>query len=114
MAALQKHQRITGSNSPVVDLADPCRVVFALFAFAIIGTAQETSPKNTTGYVDVAGGHIYYEECGSASTIVLLHDGLLHSVVWEDMWPCARSIMLCVTIAAVMANPKRPRPSFRR
>ena len=62
-------------------------VVFALFVYAITGAAQETSPKNTTGYVDVAGGHIYYEECGSGSTIVLLHDGLLHSVVWEEMWP---------------------------
>jgi len=62
-------------------------VVFALFACSITGAAQGTLPKNTTGYVDVAGGRIYYEDCGSGSDIVLLHDGLLHSVVWEDMWP---------------------------
>src|SRR5215472_6254228 len=71
-------------------------VVFALFACAIACAAQETSPKNATGYVDVVGGRIYYEECGSGSNVVLLHDGLLHSVVWDDMWP-----LLCSKYHAV-------------
>jgi pimeloyl-ACP methyl ester carboxylesterase len=37
--------------------------------------------------LNVDGGRIDYEECGSGTAIVLLHDGLLHSVVWDDMWP---------------------------
>jgi len=61
--------------------------VLAFFACAITCAAQQTSPKDTTGYVDVAGGRLYYEECGSGSAVILLHDGLLHSVVWDDMWP---------------------------
>ncbi len=31
---------------------------------------------------------IYFEECGtSPQTVVLLHDGVLHSAVWDEVWP---------------------------
>jgi 3-oxoadipate enol-lactonase len=42
--------------------------------------------ESTTGYVDVSGGRVYYEECGTGPAIVLLHDGLLHSVSWDEVW----------------------------
>jgi pimeloyl-ACP methyl ester carboxylesterase len=36
----------------------------------------------------VAGSKIYYEECGTgAQTVVLVHDGVLHSAAWDDVWP---------------------------
>jgi pimeloyl-ACP methyl ester carboxylesterase len=38
-------------------------------------------------YLPVDSGRLYYEECGSGPAVVLLHDGLLHSVVWDDIWP---------------------------
>jgi pimeloyl-ACP methyl ester carboxylesterase len=40
-------------------------------------------------FAPVAGSKIYYEECGraSAQTVVLLHDGVLDSAVWNDVWP---------------------------
>ena len=43
-------------------------------------------------FLDGNGAHLYYEECGAGPAVVLLHDGLLHSVVWDDMWPalCGR------------------------
>ncbi len=34
-------------------------------------------------YLDLDGLRIYYEECGAGPSIVLLHDGLVHSVVWD-------------------------------
>lgn len=38
-------------------------------------------------YASVNGARIYYEECGSSGVnLVLLHDGLLHSVTWDDVW----------------------------
>jgi 3-oxoadipate enol-lactonase len=40
----------------------------------------------TTGYVDVEGGKLYYEAAGSGPAIVLIHDGLLHSEVWDGQW----------------------------
>jgi pimeloyl-ACP methyl ester carboxylesterase len=38
------------------------------------------------GHLDVGGGKIYYEECGTGSAIVLLHDGLMHAVTWDAVW----------------------------
>lgn len=42
----------------------------------------------TGQYMDRGGGKLYYEECGSghAINVVLLHDGLLHSVSWDGVW----------------------------
>jgi pimeloyl-ACP methyl ester carboxylesterase len=37
---------------------------------------------------DVDGGQIYYETCGAgAKTIVLLHDGVIDSASFDEMWP---------------------------
>ncbi len=39
-------------------------------------------------FLQVEGSKIYYEECGaSPQTVVLIHDGILHSAVWDDVWP---------------------------
>lgn len=39
-------------------------------------------------FLSVSGGKIYYEECGnSPQSLVLLHDGVLHSAAWDDVWP---------------------------
>jgi 3-oxoadipate enol-lactonase len=49
---------------------------------ALRGAAQSGS------FLDVENGKIYYEECGSgATTVVLIHDGIAHSVVWDAVWP---------------------------
>jgi pimeloyl-ACP methyl ester carboxylesterase len=38
--------------------------------------------------VDVDGGRIYYETCGKgAQAIVLIHDGVINSASFDDMWP---------------------------
>jgi pimeloyl-ACP methyl ester carboxylesterase len=37
-------------------------------------------------YVDVGGAKLHYEECGSGPAVVLLHDGLLPSVSWDEVW----------------------------
>lgn len=42
----------------------------------------------TGSFLEVDGSKIYYEECGTSSqTIVLVHDGVLDSAVWNDVWP---------------------------
>lgn len=61
-----------------------------LLAASLSGNApaqgQNASPQ---GYVsEVDGAKLYYEECGSTSQVVLLvHDGVLHSAAWDDVWP---------------------------
>jgi 3-oxoadipate enol-lactonase len=38
-------------------------------------------------FVDVEGSKLYYEECGTgAEAVVLIHDGIAHSAVWDDVW----------------------------
>jgi len=47
-----------------------------------------------TGFVPVAGGKLYYQQCATSkpTTVVLVHDGVLDSNVWDDVWPqfCGR------------------------
>ena len=46
-----------------------------------------TAPKTVTGRLEISGSKIYYEECGVGPiAVVLLHDGLLHSVTWDAVW----------------------------
>lgn len=43
--------------------------------------------------LEITGSKIYYEECGAGPVaVVLLHDGLLHSVTWDGIWKplCAK------------------------
>ena len=39
-----------------------------------------------TGYIDVAGGKIYYESAGKGKHIVLIHDGLIHHEIWDEQF----------------------------
>jgi len=50
--------------------------------------AQVEAPGSRSGYVEVESGKVYYEECGrAATTVVLIHDGIAHSAVWDEVWP---------------------------
>jgi 3-oxoadipate enol-lactonase len=54
-------------------------------AQAVPGTTQTAGPGS---YLEIDSGRIYFEECGSgATTVLLLHDGGAHSAVWDDVWP---------------------------
>lgn len=48
--------------------------------------AQSVSPPGS--FLEVDGAKLYYEECGSGPrAVVLVHDGVLDSSVWDDVWP---------------------------
>jgi len=47
---------------------------------------QEGAPVVKSGYVDVEGGRLFYEEAGEGSAVVLLHDGLLHRESWNGQF----------------------------
>ena len=50
------------------------------------GSGKPDAPNGS--FVEVENGKIYYEECGNApTTVVLIHDGIAHSVVWDGVWP---------------------------
>jgi 3-oxoadipate enol-lactonase len=55
------------------------------FASATAQTLPSTGPGS---FLEVNGSKIYYEECGAGSdAVVLIHDGIAHSVVWDAVWP---------------------------
>jgi 3-oxoadipate enol-lactonase len=67
-----------------------CTQVFVLLAALLLGSApartQSTSPQGS--FLEIDGAKLYYEECGSAPrAVVLVHDGVLHSAAWDDVWP---------------------------
>ena len=56
--------------------------------FCASASAMADTPAPPGAFVDVPGGRLWYETCGSGpKTMVLIHDGVLHSVAWDDVWP---------------------------
>jgi 3-oxoadipate enol-lactonase len=38
--------------------------------------------------VEIDRSKLYYQECGTGSqTVILVHDGVVNSAVWDDVWP---------------------------
>ena len=68
-------------------------VLITLLAGAVYfcSTAPARTQERAAGpgaFLEVEGGKLYYETCGNASqTVVLVHDGVLHSAVWDEVWP---------------------------
>ena len=60
-----------------------------LIALTWICRAQAgTQASDAASFVEVENGKISYQECGSgANTIVLIHDGIADSSVWDEVWP---------------------------
>jgi 3-oxoadipate enol-lactonase len=70
-------------------------LVFVLLLACALCGAQTNAVSGPTGnYLDVGGAKLWYEDCGSHSqpAVVLLHDGLVHSVTWDRVWAplCAK------------------------
>jgi len=45
------------------------------------------SKEPSAGFVEVAGGKLWYEEQGQGTPMVFLHDGLLPSATWDEQFP---------------------------
>ena len=64
-------------------------VMVLALGLAGLGSAQsQATPAQAATFVTVDGSKLYYEECGTgADVVVLIHDGVAHSSVWDDVWP---------------------------
>jgi pimeloyl-ACP methyl ester carboxylesterase len=69
------------------------KILCTMLLISVLGvgtlSAQTIGPANSPGaFVDVDGARLYYQECGSGpKAVVLLHDGVVNSAVWDDVWP---------------------------
>ncbi len=70
----------------------------AAFALACLcfGAATVAAQSLPTGnFITIGDAKLWYEECGVANSgpgVVLLHDGLVHSITWDAIWApiCAK------------------------
>lgn len=69
------------------------KIVLSLCATSLLGhlilateVDSHDTEKQRSGYLDVGESKIYYETRGSGLAIVLLHDGLLSAVTWDEVW----------------------------
>jgi 3-oxoadipate enol-lactonase len=63
-------------------------VLCLCFPLTIHAQTKKNADAGPGSYVEIAGTKLYYEECGSSQqAIVLLHDGVLHSAAWDEVWP---------------------------
>jgi 3-oxoadipate enol-lactonase len=64
-------------------------VVFSTLLGVGVLYAQSTVSANPPGsFVEVEESRLYYEECGKGpKAAILLHDGVVNSAVWDDVWP---------------------------
>ncbi|HEX6036206.1 MAG TPA: alpha/beta hydrolase, partial [Anaerolineales bacterium] len=42
--------------------------------------------ENTTGYVNIDNGKVYYEVAGDGAPLVFLHAGIVDRRMWDDQW----------------------------
>lgn len=67
-----------------------CATLLVLLALAVGRfSAQTPTPAHAAGsFVEVDGSRLYFEECGAGTKgLILLHDGVVNSAVWDDVWP---------------------------
>jgi 3-oxoadipate enol-lactonase len=65
-----------------------CATLLAATVRSTYGQSQ-TRPQTPPGYfLDLDGSKIHYEECGTGpEAVLLIHDGIAHSAVWDGVWP---------------------------
>ena len=65
------------------------KLIAIVLAIVVGGRAGPVHAQSAAGsFVPVEGSRLYYEECGTgAEAVVLIHDGVVHSAVWDDVWP---------------------------
>lgn len=69
--------------------------LFLFFAVSTFGTgfsvwaAENGATSNAEeSFVNVEGGTLHYQECGTGTfAVVLIHDGIADSAVWDEVWP---------------------------
>jgi 3-oxoadipate enol-lactonase len=66
-------------------------LTFCLFALTATFILSQKPDNNRitidSGYVNVDGGKLFYEVAGKGENIVLLHDGMVNRLIWDEQFP---------------------------
>ena len=64
------------------------RVIYLTVALAMFAGTALAQDSNAGVLVPVEAGQVWYQTCGSGpKAVVLIHDSVLHSATWDDVWP---------------------------
>jgi 3-oxoadipate enol-lactonase len=61
--------------------------VLVVCLFVLTATNLFSQLATDSGYINVAGGKLFYEMAGKGENIVLLHDGMVHREIWDEQFP---------------------------
>jgi 3-oxoadipate enol-lactonase len=63
-------------------------LILLIFRADVLPGQTATPTASVGAFLEVDGSRLYYEECGTGQkAVVLLHDGVVNSAVWDDVWP---------------------------
>jgi 3-oxoadipate enol-lactonase len=76
-------------NRRFAAISFPVALAFLSLAASSYARAQGSAPATAPGsFTEAEGLKLYYEECGTGpEAVILIHDGIAHSAVWDDVWP---------------------------
>lgn len=58
------------------------------FTLSVIAAWPAAAQSDEGSFAPVEGGRVWYQTCGSGPrAMVLIHDGVLHSATWDEVWP---------------------------
>jgi pimeloyl-ACP methyl ester carboxylesterase len=64
------------------------RRLLLTLALLTLSACAQSLPQSQDNYFDAHDARLWYQVCGSSGTnVVLLHDGLVHSITWDHVWP---------------------------
>jgi len=84
------------------------RVAARIFVFCVASGGLWGAPAVQSGYVNVGPEKIYFETAGSGPAIVFIHDGVVHSRVWDDQFAGDRNQQYLFESASIFLA--RPSP----
>ena len=59
-----------------------------LALFAALPALAQSASVDDGAFANVEGGKLWYQTCGNGpKAMVLIHDGVLHSAAWDEVWP---------------------------
>jgi pimeloyl-ACP methyl ester carboxylesterase len=93
----------------------PPALLLAYLSCAAALPAQSGSGSPPGEFLALPESKIYYQECGSSpEAVVLLHDGVLDSAVWDDVWPelCKKFHVVRYDRRGYGRSPASPAPYF--
>jgi len=69
-------------------ILDVMLMFISFLGVGVVSAQPIRSANPPRSFVEVDGSRLYYEECGTGpKAVILLHDGVVNSAVWDDVWP---------------------------